>query len=569
MSASEDPILPSESQATDIVHSPRAAPSKPSPASLIVEALTVSAGDKTLVQDSGFEIAAGKLALLLGISGSGKSTLLRVLAGLEHHATDPRGIRYSGSICWTPPTEVGGIGLVFQKPALLDELTSEQNLRLAIEHRKFAPSRQSDVEANQSGERSSSSPSSEARYWMDRLRVPSKTRISQLSGGQRQRLSLAMALAARPQVLFYDEPTTGLDSETASDVANLINQTCRDNNITSIVVTHDYESFLKFCDTVVLVDAQSKSIRQSIDPKKGDLQQFMSDQVHPAIDGNRLGKRLHRPAYSQQVFGGMADGLAAIGDVILSAVAMALAIFPRWSRIAWGFRFFLHFFRLVSGFTAVLYLALAGLIVGFVATYFTLEYMPYRVYTEPLLIEELVAAIGFALFRIFIPVLSTILVAARSAAAVSADLGNKRYGGQIEAMEMSGVPASRYFRTAVVWAFLLGSVILNAVAFASARLASLAATLATETRVDPYFWSNYFHSALRGESESGVWEGAGWVLTKLLLSGFGTAVVTYHFAVKRKLASTDVSRSITTVILTGTIWVLLVHLIVSLIEFQK
>ncbi len=71
--------------------------------------------------------------------------------------------------------------------------------------------------------------------------------------------------------------------------------------------------------------------------------------------------------------------------------------------------------------------------------------MPYKIYTEPLLLEELLGAIGFAIYRILIPVMTTILVAARCGAAVSADLGNKRYGNQVESLEMLHVRSKDIF----------------------------------------------------------------------------------------------------------------------------
>jgi Permease MlaE len=111
-----------------------------------------------------------------------------------------------------------------------------------------------------------------------------------------------------------------------------------------------------------------------------------------------------------------------------------------WQSPRWGLRFFVHFARLVTGGTAIIYLGIAGCIIGFVSTYFTLKYMPYKLYTEPLLMEELLGTIGFALYRIFIPVLTTVLIAARCAAAISADLGNKRYGGQYESLRMLCIP---------------------------------------------------------------------------------------------------------------------------------
>ncbi len=151
------------------------------------------------------------MTVLLGVSGGGKSTLLRILAGLEDDPDHSR-IHWKGKIQWTP----GGIatrrGLVFQQPALLDEWTSQENIQLALDHGHRSPDAKP-KSVNTAG------------WWLDHLRIPKQVRISRLSGGQRQRLSLAQALAGGPEVLFYDEPTTGLDRTTAERVAGLLRET--------------------------------------------------------------------------------------------------------------------------------------------------------------------------------------------------------------------------------------------------------------------------------------------------------------------------------------------------------
>ena len=94
------------------------------------------------------------------------------------------------------------------------------------------------------------------------------------------------------------------------------------------------------------------------------------------------------------------------------------------------------------------------LIVGFTGTYFTFRFLPFRLYTQPLLIDELLASIGFALYRILVPVLATILIAARCGAAIAADVGVKQYGGQIDAMQTLGVKPRLYLLIPIVLAFI-------------------------------------------------------------------------------------------------------------------
>jgi ABC-type multidrug transport system ATPase subunit/ABC-type transporter Mla maintaining outer membrane lipid asymmetry permease subunit MlaE len=527
-----------------------------------VRNLNVQVGGRHLIQNAEFSILRGKLTVLLGISGSGKSTILRILAGLEKPDGESDRIWWQGQINWHADQSQEHVGLVFQQPALLDELSAHDNVQIAIDHRHASRSR------NGSANSETTSGIGTAKWWLEHLRVPSNVRISRLSGGQRQRLSLAQTLASQPALLIYDEPTTGLDAVTATQVAQLIRDIQQEEQVTSIVVTHDYESFLPVADQVLMLDAIG-----------GTVEPFVTD----SVDGVRLemdrqmkAKSSQGSASSSQTSITWAAKLAQFGVAILmwlgSIVEWGLlglvALVPVWRSPRWGLRFFLHFARLVTGGTAIIYLGIAGCIIGFVSTYFTLKYMPYKLYTEPLLMEELLGTIGFALYRIFIPVLTTILIAARCAAAISADLGNKRYGGQYESLRMLGIPVDRYWMTSVVWSFLLGSVLLDQVAFMTAKFSSFIVQTQLQPELGPAFWEIYFHQPLRAQGSS-LFVGFYYVITRLLVCGFGTAIITYSLAMRPKVDATDVSRTITTTILWSTLWVLFVHLLISLIEFRS
>ncbi|MFM8326341.1 MAG: ATP-binding cassette domain-containing protein, partial [Pirellulaceae bacterium] len=166
------------------------------PAVIEAQGLTLHAGPKCLLRDASFSIDRGKFVVLLGASGSGKSSLLRVLAGLESTGEGAR-VQWHGEICYHPESIRQRIGLVFQQPALLDEWSPMDNVQIAIDH--------AEAERSSLGE---PTPARTAAGWLEHLGIPASVRINQLSGGQRQRLSLAQALASRPAVLFYDEPTT-------------------------------------------------------------------------------------------------------------------------------------------------------------------------------------------------------------------------------------------------------------------------------------------------------------------------------------------------------------------------
>jgi len=244
------------------------------------------------------------------------------------------------------------------------------------------------------------------------------------------------------------------------------------------------------------------------------------------------------------------------------------SVLPRWSSIRWGLRYLRYYLALVAGPTALLYLAVAGLILGFVATYFTFRFLPYAQYTEPLLMENLVQAIGFLLYRVLAPALATLLIAARCGAAVAADISGKSYAQQLDAMRCLGASPQRYLHTTVLWAFLIGSPLLVALLFWVAKQTSMVVFAAIRPQWGAFFWQQHFHLWLQ---EPGRWwyRGTPWWLAKVLACAAGTGTIAYHLSAQVKLSSRDISRAITATILWSTLWVLLVHMLFAFWEFES
>ena len=144
------------------------------------------------------------------------------------------------------------------------------------------------------------------------------------------------------------------------------------------------------------------------------------------------------------------SGLIPFASRAVEALLLGLfSLIPAWRSVKWGLRYQLHYARLVAGPTAWFYMLMAGIIVGFVTTYFIFRFLPFSGYTQPLIVEELLSAMGFSLYRIFIPVLATVMIAARSGAAVTADIGGKQYGNQIDAMQTIGIRPRSYLLTPI------------------------------------------------------------------------------------------------------------------------
>jgi len=535
------------------------------PVALVLDRLSVSVEGRELLREVSLEIVPGKITVIVGGSGAGKSVLLRILAGLVR--PDEGAIGWTGAVSIAAPQEPSTalpparVGVVFQNFALLDQWSPLGNVQLAIDHRsnRALP------------------PEQTAAQWLEELRVPTATPVAVLSGGQKQRLAIARTLAAAPAVVLYDEPTSGLDAASGRQVAELIRRTQQTHRRTSVVVTHDYPTLLAIADDVLLLDAAAKTLLRLPREQWEQIPQRMQP-VQTAAAVVQEPSSGWFPAAGAQVKATVSQLVGAIeatGAAVVTTLRPGGPVSGR-ARWKWISRFLWHYLRLVGGFSAVVYLAIAGVIVGFTATYFTFKFLPYRVYTQPLLLEDLLASIGFALYRILVPVLATILVAARCGAAVAADIGVKRYGSQIEAMQTLGISPMRYLQLPILVAFLLATPLLSGLAFQVARGVSLICFSSMHPELGPYFWQQHFHRQLLadGFAGGGFWLAGGWtdrswlwVLTKTLVCGAGIALISYYQGNRPKGSASDVSDAITATVLWATLFVLVVHFVVALYEF--
>jgi ABC-type transporter Mla maintaining outer membrane lipid asymmetry permease subunit MlaE len=348
-------------------------------------------------------------------------------------------------------------------------------------------------------------------------------------------------------------------------VAELIRTTHDAHVKTSIIVTHDFESLAPIADEVYLFDGPSQSL---VAVPREDWPKLRERLSPPALDvpasptrGEAARRRL------AGLRSAAADFLVATSRAAEEAVLLPWRLLPFWRSPHWGLRKLWHYLTLVAGPTAWIYIAIAGAIAGYVTTYFTFRFLPYASYMEPLLIENLLAAMGFLLYRVLAPILVTILIAARCGAAVASDVGGRSYGRQLDALRTFHAPPRRYLLTNILYAFLLGAPLLLAIGYATAAAVSVAVFTATHPERGPEFWELHYHNRLR---DPGLWwfSGSHWLLAKTLLCAAGIGAIAYYRGAGPKHSPRDVSTGVTSTVLWATLYVLIVHFAFAFFEFE-
>ena len=211
---------------------------------LHVQELSVTLGGKLIIEDLGFDVAPGETLALLGGSGTGKSVTLKAILGL---LPSQAGTIHLGEVELRSATGRDAaaararIGMLFQGAALFDSLSVWENIAFRL------------TQAEGVGQKVARE---RALTMLDAVGLEptlADRRPADLSGGQQKRAGLARALAAEPEILFFDEPTTGLDPISAGLIDKLMADTVARTGAAAVMITHDIASVRKVCQRVAFL----------------------------------------------------------------------------------------------------------------------------------------------------------------------------------------------------------------------------------------------------------------------------------------------------------------------------
>jgi len=237
----------------------------------VIRAINIqkSFGNNTVLKGITTTFESGKCNLIIGRSGAGKTVLLKILVGLltpevgeiwfndinalQLNKTETRKLRSK-------------MGMLFQGSALFDSMSVEENIRFPLDMFTTMTYKEKRARVDEC---------------LERVDLANKNKLypSELSGGMQKRVGIARAIVLKPQYLFCDEPNSGLDPKTSIVIDQLIYSITRENQITTVINTHDMNSVMEIGDTINFIDGGNLAwhgVKEEVlDSQSEELQKFI------------------------------------------------------------------------------------------------------------------------------------------------------------------------------------------------------------------------------------------------------------------------------------------------------
>lgn len=260
-------------------------------------------GSQTVLQGIDLDVMPGETIVIMGGSGSGKSTLLRTIIG--SHTPNEGTIEILGTdICGLGEDDMNTVrkqfGILFQSGALFNSMTIGENVALPLREHTDLDAEIIDIQVK-------------IKLELVGLREHADKFPAQISGGMKKRAGLARALALDPKILFYDEPSAGLDPVTSAQIDQLILALTKQLGVTSVVVTHEMDSAFTIADRMAMLD-KGRILSVQSRAWYEQLRDLSDEQATTRTEGERLIRQFLRgdaegPITARRSAGGYEEAL--------------------------------------------------------------------------------------------------------------------------------------------------------------------------------------------------------------------------------------------------------------------
>ena len=246
------------------------------PAQIEVRDLTMGYGERVVQEDVHFTVSRGEIFVIMGDSGCGKSTLMRHMVGLQVPMAGD--VHYGGEGYWAAGEErrealKRRFGVLYQYAALFSSMTLEENVSLPlVEYAGLAAADAREVAG--------------LKLALVGLAGFEQHYPAEISGGMKKRAGLARAMALDPEILYFDEPSAGLDPLTSRRLDDLILELRASLGTTIVLVTHELPSIFELGDHAVFLDAEKKTMTAL--GKPNDLKESADPKVRAFLSRGRL-----------------------------------------------------------------------------------------------------------------------------------------------------------------------------------------------------------------------------------------------------------------------------------------